>query len=63
MKMLMTVTVMLACAQASAAFEAEQVFRPERVTRGNVNIRALQPIDKAVWIWTEKPIRAFLSVV
>ena len=37
-------------ALASQAFEVEQIFREERFTRGNVNLRALQPIDRAAWI-------------
>jgi len=38
---------------SAGAFEVRQVFRPERFTRGNVNLRPLQAIDKASWIWTE----------
>ena len=38
---------------AAGAFEARQVFRAERFTRGNVNLRVLQPIDKAAWIGPE----------
>lgn len=37
----------------SEAFECLRVFREERFTRGNVNIRPLQPIDRASWVWTE----------
>ena len=40
-------------ALAGEAFEVKQVFREERFTRGNVNLRPLQPIDKASWIWTD----------
>ena len=38
---------------AAEAFEARQIFREERVTRGDVNLRPLQPIDAAAWIWTD----------
>ena len=41
------------CLSSSVAFEAKQIFREERFTRGNVNLRPLQPIDKASWIWTD----------
>ena len=37
---------------SAEAFEARQVFREERFTRGDVNLRPLQPIDAAAWIWT-----------
>lgn len=39
--------------RAAEAFEARQIFREERVTRGDVNLRPLQPIDAAAWIWTD----------
>ncbi len=42
----------LAAALSAEAFEARQVFREERFTRGDVNLRSLQPIDEASWIWT-----------
>ncbi len=37
----------------SLAFEVEQVFKPERVTRGNVNLEPLQAIDAAAWVWLD----------
>ncbi|MBR4652920.1 MAG: hypothetical protein IKO72_06120 [Kiritimatiellae bacterium] len=40
-------------ALAVQAFEVRQVFREERFTRGNVNLRQLQPADDADWIWIE----------
>ena len=40
-------------ALAGEAFEVKQVFREERFTRGNVNLRPLQAIDNASWIWTD----------
>ena len=36
-----------------SAFEVNQVFREERFTRGNVNLRPLQEIDNASWIWPD----------
>ena len=38
-------------ALAVRSFEVRQVFREERYTRGNVNVRPLQPADDADWIW------------
>ena len=38
---------------AAQAFEVKQVFREERFTRGNVNLRVLQPADAADWIWID----------
>ena len=40
-------------AHVGDAFEVEQVFREERFARGNVNLRVLQPIDEADWIWID----------
>ena len=37
----------------ASAFEVNQVFREERFTRGNVNLRPLQEIDNASWIWPD----------
>ena len=36
---------------AAEAFEVKQFFREERFTRGNVNLRNIQPMDDAAWIW------------
>ena len=36
---------------AAGAFEVEQVFRPERFSRGDTNIRRQQAIDEAAWVW------------
>lgn len=43
----------LSAAGARAAPEAavRQVFRPERLEAGATNIKAVQPIDEAAWIW------------
>ena len=38
---------------AAHAFEAEQIFREERFTRGNTNLRVMQPADEAAWIWID----------
>lgn len=40
-------------ARSAWAFEARQIFREERFTRGDVNLRPLQPIDAAAWIWMD----------
>ena len=42
-----------AFALAASAFEARQIFREERFSRGNVNLRPLQPADGADWIWID----------
>ncbi len=36
---------------AAGAFDVKQVFREERFTRGDVNLRVLQQADEAAWIW------------
>ena len=41
----------LACVQADA--DVRQIMRPERLEAGSTNIRPLQPIDEASWIWTD----------
>ena len=37
----------------AGAHEVEQVFRPERFVGGDTNIRRLQDIDEASWIWLD----------
>ena len=37
----------------ACAFEVKQVFREERFTRGNVNLKVIQPADEADWIWID----------
>ena len=44
-------------AHVGGAFEVAQVFREERFTRGNVNLRAVQPIDAAAWIGPENVVQ------
>ena len=51
MKKCILVSVLLAAVCLSQAFEVRQVFREERFTRGNVNLRPLQAADAADWIW------------
>lgn len=41
------------CSLSSAAFDVRQVFREERFSRGNVNLRPVQEIDGASWIWVK----------
>jgi len=38
---------------SAQAFEVAQVFRPERYSRGDTNVRKQQEIDEASWIWLE----------
>lgn len=40
-------------AAVAGAFEVEQTFREERFSRGDVNLRVLQPADEADWIWID----------
>ena len=40
-------------ASSAAAFDCSQVFREERFSRGNVNLRVQQPADEADWIWID----------
>ena len=47
------VVLAVATMLAAPAFEVGQVFREERFTRGNVNLRVLQPADEADWIWID----------
>ena len=53
LKAVLVATVAVSAAHAGVAFETKQVFREERFTRGNVNLRVLQPIDEADWIWID----------
>ena len=41
----------VALALSAGAFDVKQMFREERFTRGDVNLRVLQPADEAAWIW------------
>lgn len=45
--------VVLMAAECTWGYEVRQVFRPERFSRGDVNLRIVQPIDDAAWIWTK----------
>ena len=49
----LTAAMALVFCGGAFAFEVKQVFREERFTRGNVNLRPVQEIDKASWIWTD----------
>ena len=51
MKKGILLSVSLAAVCLSQAFEVRQVFREERFTRGNVNLRVIQAADAADWIW------------
>ena len=45
--------MLLSAALPACAVEVMQVFRTERFTRGNVNLRKIQEIDDAAWIWID----------
>ena len=51
MKKSILLSLSLAAVCLSQAFEVRQVFREERFTRGNVNLRVIQAADAADWIW------------
>ena len=38
-------------AASDPSMQTEQIFRPERHSRGDTNVRPQQPIDEASWIW------------
>ena len=40
----------------SADVSVRQTFRPERLSAGATNIRPLQPVDGAAWIWMENEV-------
>lgn len=50
MKRIMALVVAVG-SMAAGAFEVEQVFRPERYSRGDTNVRPQQEIDAAAWVW------------
>ena len=47
------VPLLALAALTAQAFECERVFRPERYGRGDTNVRPLQAIDEASWIWLD----------
>ena len=47
----------LAATCAAGEVDVRQKFRPERFTRGNVNLRVLQPVDSAAWIGPEGGVK------
>ena len=55
---MMRTNILLVGALASLAVSAadvRQVFREPRLTRGDTNVRRVQPIDDAAWIWADVP--------
>lgn len=40
---------------SASAADVRQVFRTPRWTRGDTNVRRVQPIDDAAWIWADVP--------
>ena len=51
-KTFLCVAVSAAIASLGAA-TVERMFRPERHSRGDTNVRVQQPIDEAAWIWAK----------
>lgn len=49
---ILVLSIALVCSVEAPGFEVRRIFRPERLTRGDTNVRVLQPIDEAAWIWT-----------
>ena len=43
--------VALASVVVAQAGDAKRIFREERFLRGDENVRKVQPIDDAAWIW------------
>ena len=52
MKKTLTALAIVALAGGAFAFEVKQTFKEPRLARGNTNVRILQPIDLASWIWS-----------
>ena len=44
--------LLLGLVAPAEAFQVTRTFRPERLLRGDTNVRVLQPIDEAAWIWS-----------
>ena len=53
MNRLIALLVVLGVTCVASAFDCRQIFRKERVTRGNVGLRNIQEIDSAAWIGLE----------
>ena len=53
MNRLIAVSFALVVVLSTQAFDCRQVFRTERMTRGNVGLRNVQDIDSAAWIGLE----------
>ena len=50
------VVALLACVALQLqvhGVEVRRTFRPERLTLGDTNVKPLQPIDEAAWIWAQ----------
>ena len=48
---------MVLAAFVGTAAEVTQVFRPERSVRTDENVRRIQPIDTAAWIWADGSVQ------
>ena len=51
MKTVLISAVLLLSYADALAFDVERVFPAERHSRGDTNVRPVQPIDEASWIW------------
>ena len=47
----LTLVFALAAALPAMAVQVRQIFRPERLDQGDTNIRHMQAIDEAAWVW------------
>lgn len=54
MKMIPLLSLIVFTVNVVAAWEAKQIFRTERYSRGDTNVRVIQEIDKAAWIGSAK---------
>ncbi len=50
-----TLVAAIVLSSLSATAEVRRIFRAERFLRGDENVRNVQPIDKASWIWADEP--------
>ena len=47
----LSIALALTAACQASAVQVRQVFRAERLDRGDTNVRRVQPIDEAAWVW------------
>ena len=49
--LLLSVVHVMSISAAVSAATVDRLFRPERYSRGDTNVRVQQPIDEAAWVW------------